>query len=56
MPERRGRSPKDRHNHYQIKIAIKHVILGFLFSQLFAMNAAAPEGTPPRWINNREHF
>jgi len=28
----------------------------FLFSQLFAMNAAAPEGTPPRRINNREDF
>jgi len=39
-----------------MKITISHVILGFLLSQLFAMNAAAPEGMPPRRINNREHF
>jgi hypothetical protein len=31
------------------------VFLDF-FSQLFAMNAGAPEGTPPWLINNREHF
>jgi len=28
------------------------VILGFSLSQLFAMNAAAPEGTPPRRISD----
>ena len=28
----------------------------FITSQLFTMNTAAPEGTPSRRVNNREHF
>ena len=39
-----------------MKIALNKCEFGiFLRSQLCAMNAAAPEGTPPRRVNNREH-
>jgi len=47
MPMKRG---------FPLKIAINYMILEYSYSQLFVMNAAAPEGTLPRRINNPEQF
>jgi len=34
-----------------------NVVIGLLLtSQFVAMNAAAPDGTPPRRVNNRKHL
>ena len=45
-------------NGFLMKIANEtNVVIGLLISsQLGAMNAAAPDGTPPRRVNNREHL
>jgi len=39
-----------------MKITLTKCDFRFLLSPLFAMNAAAPGGAPPRWINNLARF